>query len=601
MMTKARFGLVSTALSLALGAGSIALFVNACAPMTKPPQIAWNQGWSPEQQAQWYAATQGSRLLPVAWFNALELADSSARFAESANLLRYRLLAGGANGLPVGFAIDDNDDTNLGVTKLRWFAGQSSKQHWVGLNCAACHTGEISFGDKTLRIDGAPSLFDYQQFVEDLDRAIGATRDDPPKFDRFAKSVLATQDTPANRTLLRAALGTMIAWEGRVEKLNATPLRYGYGRVDAFGHIFNKVALFSGAAHPSVNPANAPVSYPFLWDIYRQDKLQWNGIAKNARLSLGGSNYLDYGALGRNSGEVIGVFGDVVTHPGSGLGGYASSLWTNNLIRLETQLSKLKAPVWPTALLGAIDDTPEKRQYIADGKALFGVHCASCHAAQPGTAPYAVKMVPLTPSDPNATDPWMACNAITYRSATGNLENTPSGYVGSGAKLGADAPLAEMLETTVKGSLVGKKGQIIAQTARVFFGVGGRPRVVIEEAVNPRAAILDACFRSASEFMAYKARPLDGIWATAPYLHNGSVANLYELLLPPAQRRKIFKLGTRSYDPALVGYSASDDAPGNGFTFDTTLQGNSNAGHDYGAGGLSPERRRALLAYLRTL
>lgn len=600
MKTSASYGAMPSA--MVIGAASIAILVAACTAGKKPPQVEWAQGWSPQQQSDWYAATQGSRLAPLAWFRALEQAETSQPFAAPANLARYRLIAGPHNDLPVGFAVDDNDDTDLSVTKLRWFAGQSSKEKWVGLNCAACHTGEITYGGKSQRIDGGPALFDYQQFVEDFDKALTATRDNPAKFARFAKATLGTRDTAGNRTLLRAALGRMIDWEGRVEALNATPLRYGYGRVDAFGHIFNKVALFSGAARPVPNAADAPVSYPFIWDIYRHDKLQWNGIAQNARLSLPGGSYLDYGALGRNAGEVIGVFGDVVTRPGNSLAGYKSSLWTDNLIRLETQLATLKAPAWPAALLGPIDDTDAKRQQIADGKALFGSHCASCHAPQPGTAPYKITMVPLTRADPNATDPWMACNAITYRSATGNLQGTPAGYVGNGEKFGTQAPLADMLETTVKGALVGKKGQIIGQTARVFFGVGGRPRVVLAEAATkPRAAILDACYQANSPFMAYKARPLDGIWATAPYLHNGSVANLYELLLPPEQRRKTFRVGTRSYDPDLVGYSTRDDAPGNTFTFDTALPGNSNTGHDYGVASLSPTQRRALLSYLKTL
>ena len=54
--------------------------------------------------------------------------------------------------------------------------------------------------------------------------------------------------------------------------------------------------------------------------------------------------------------------------------------------------------------------------------------------------------------------------------------------------------------------------------------------------------------------LAYKARPLNGIWTGAPYLHNGSVPNLYELLLPAADRSKTFYLGSWEYDPVTVGY-----------------------------------------------
>ena len=52
----------------------------------------------------------------------------------------------------------------------------------------------------------------------------------------------------------------------------------------------------------------------------------------------------------------------------------------------------------------------------------------------------------------------------------------------------------------------------------------------------------------------YKARPLNGIWATAPFLHNGSVPTMYDLLLPVAERPKTFYLGSREYDPEKMGY-----------------------------------------------
>src|SRR5690606_18198960 len=55
------------------------------------------------------------------------------------------------------------------------------------------------------------------------------------------------------------------------------------------------------------------------------------------------------------------------------------------------------------------------------------------------------------------------------------------------------------------------------------------------------------------ELMAYKTQPLAGVWATAPYLHNGSVPNLYELLLPPEQRSVKFWVGNREFDPKHVG------------------------------------------------
>lgn len=581
------------------------------------PATAYYQGWSHDQQNWWYGGTQGSRLMPLSWLRALEQADAAKPFLDAAYLDSFRLLPR-PNALPVGFAIDDNDDTGLTVSKLRWFEGQKAKEQWVGLNCAACHTAQIEYGDKQQRVDGGPSLFDYQSFVEAVDAALKATLAsasasnpaDQARWSRFATAVFAcranepgctdtpggrSRDTPGNRTLLATELGKLIDWEDRVEHLNATPLRYGYGRVDAFGHIFNKVALFTGATAPTPNPADAPVSYPFLWDIYRQDKLQYNGIVAASRIKLGARD-LDVGALGRNTGEVIGVFGDVAVTPNAGIGGYRSSVWADNLENLERELMSLKAPPWP-AMFGPVTGD------VAQGKQIFGGKCASCHAPQPGTAPYKVLLVPLTREDPNGTDPWMACNSVRYTSAPGRLVGTPINYLGNGPRYTTDdAPLADMLATTVKGALAGKKGQIIAQAGRIFLGIDGRPRVVsLEETPDVRGMILDACYAQQSPLMAYKARPLDGIWATAPYLHNGSVASLSQLLLPPAQRLRSFRMGTRQYDPATVGYAVAATAAGNGFVYDTSKVGNASTGHDYGVATMTDPQRQALLAYLKTL
>src|SRR4030095_14281120 len=60
----------------------------------------------------------------------------------------------------------------------------------------------------------------------------------------------------------------------------------------------------------------------------------------------------------------------------------------------------------------------------------------------------------------------------------------------------------------------------------------------------------------------YKARPLNGIWATAPYLHNGSVRNLYELLLPAEERTTTFYVGRREVHPASVGFLSGQPLPG---------------------------------------
>ena len=104
-----------------------------------------------------------------------------------------------------------------------------------------------------------------------------------------------------------------------------------------------------------------------------------------------------------------------------------------------------------------------------------------------------------------------------------------------------------------------------------------------------------------------KAAPRDGVWATPPFMHNGSVPNLYEMLIPAQERSKKFYVG-REFDPVKVGIDTSGKS--GKFLFDTTLRGNSNAGHSFengprGNGVIGPllteQQRWALVEYLKSI
>lgn len=99
----------------------------------------------------------------------------------------------------------------------------------------------------------------------------------------------------------------------------------------------------------------------------------------------------------------------------------------------------------------------------------------------------------------------------------------------------------------------------------------------------------------------YVGEPLDGLWLRAPYLHNGSVPNLHDLLEPPAKRSKVFYRGYDVYDPKNVGFMTQGEAAQReGSRFDTAVRGNGNQGHGYGT-DLSAFKKEALLEYLKTL
>ena len=100
---------------------------------------------------------------------------------------------------------------------------------------------------------------------------------------------------------------------------------------------------------------------------------------------------------------------------------------------------------------------------------------------------------------------------------------------------------------------------------------------------------------------AYQSPPLDGVWLRAPYVHNGSVPNLSDLLKPVDQRPKIFYRGYDVYDPVNVGFVTTGlEAERAGWRHDVTVRGDSNTGHTYGV-GLSAEEKAALVEFLKTL
>jgi cytochrome c peroxidase len=99
----------------------------------------------------------------------------------------------------------------------------------------------------------------------------------------------------------------------------------------------------------------------------------------------------------------------------------------------------------------------------------------------------------------------------------------------------------------------------------------------------------------------YVAAFLDGIWLKAPYLHNGSVPTLRDLLEPAAKRPKVFWRGYDVYDQAKVGFvTDGPEARRIGTRLDTASKGGGNQGHEFGT-GLSANEKDALVEFLKTL
>lgn len=593
----------------------------------------WPQGWAPDKTNAWYTVSQGSRLIPRAWIDALEQPDQQAPFLDPAYIETFRYLPApppGAPGidqscgsdpaLPLGFVLDCQPDSKFSITKLRWKSGQSDTEPWVGLNCSACHTTELTYQGSKVRVDGAPTLADFQSFTEALDKAMHTTLADNDKFQRFAAKVLPAGAPPGDADMLRGELTRLVAWNDQVARLNAAPIRYGFGRLDAVGHIFNRAALLAMADHPEnqlANPADAPVSYPFLWNVPQQNKVEWNGLGTNSPFGAGRGFDFDPGALARNTAEVIGVFGDVTIRANAGLSGYESSVNVQHLVDIEEQLQTLTPPKWPAAF-GAIDE--EKANA---GAALFvSKGCQSCHDAKDPTSlseRYTValqKFHSANPADhPTNTDMWMTCNAVFDQANSGILKGAKVDII-SGTVFADPSFNVGIVENTVANVLLNQKGAVVQAAAAGLLGIDRglptgplalRPAVEVPAKQQRRNKCLNYVEPDPNNpQLVYKGRPLQGIWATAPYLHNGSVVSLYELLLPPSQRRASFYTGTREFDPKNVGF-LPDQSATNSFLFQARdaagkpIDGNSNDGHDYGNAALTDPERWELVEYMKKL
>lgn len=485
------------------------------------------QGIDPADYKRMVHADQGSLLLPLDIFLALETAKGGQAFTDPANILRYRYLPGlktSANpgGLPIGFSRSEQP-----------WQGET----YVGLTCSACHSGLLTYKGTALYMVGAPTQGDFQTMTEELGAALAATLRDPARLAKMADQLGTPPDTLRPRLEREDAL-----LQARL-RINASDLRYGFGRVDAVGQIYNQATSVNLGLPQNATPPVAPVSYPHLWGTGQADVAQWTGFAPN---DIIGSILL------RNVGEVIGVFGRVDVDPGKAA--YPSSINILRLGDLEDWVNKIEPPAWPEDILGAID-----RDLAAEGSALYDRHCKGCHVR---ADPYVDYKATLVSPDELGVDP-----------------------------LAARATLAKA--QTPDGSEKQKLKMLIEQT---FHVVLDHPGEMVEAIIE--GAVLDK-FGKRGGFT-YKARTLNGIWATAPYLHNGSVPTLYDLLSPPEERPATFGLGGWEFDPAQVGLAAYDGA--DGFTFDTSLPGNRNTGHDSRIFGttFSPDQRRALIEYLKT-
>ena len=560
LLVRAAVGALGMSASMAALAG---------APVPAPP-VLLDQAWSPEDRAAYHRTSQGSAVMPYDLFLALEQAGSTALFRADDVSARFGLVTEPADarfnpdGLPIGLV-------KTSVPDGRW------KGDWIGLTCAACHSSELSYKGTRIRIEGGSNhAFDFAGYIAALDEALAATQGDPAKLERTAArmKVSGAAAMEAVRTSLGEAAEAVHQYISR-DAAMATPS--GPGRMDALTLIHNRALGGATDLRENWMAALAPAKPPFLWNAPQSAWVQWTGVASDP--------------LSRNVTESMGVFVRVdLRSDGPAQGLFESTVDVRGQRKIEELLRRLAPPKWPEEVLGAID-----REKAARGRLLFMENCAQCHSTYPHR--WSVPKVDGKRFIENAIVPEAYVGTDPMQFQTPAFGRTPEFLTGV---------LAPWLTPPFKDAALAPSTPMLASAREaVVSRATTRAGLTPQELVDAHGYRYD--WEKPPTQPSYKAGPRDGVWATPPFLHNGSVPSLYDLLTPAKDRPKQFMVG-RDFDPVKVGVDTSG-ASGT-FLFDTTKIGNSNAGHSFQNGPrgggtigrlLADEERWALIEYLKSI
>lgn len=453
----------------------------------------------------------------------------------------------------------------------------------VGVNCTFCHSNEIKLGGKTHFMEGAPNMLNIRGFFQDMFASTAKTMLTPELLEEFlrknnvAGDLKATAETFSSefkkelgltglkqeilgrvlnrldsefyngkktQTLRRAMFENRIVVENRLLKLlqmtyglkqpsNELRLRMrflsasigidpdlattpeGFARTDAFGRIANLVARTKNPI-----PLTATSSVPPMWNIEYRALFHWNANTNSVVM--------------RNIGQSFGL-GALLTNQGApGTAQFDSTSNIHNLHKLEGYLYKIQTPDW-IELGGQVD-----LEKVREGCVTFHQTCAGCHMPNRERVGPQKALIEynLIPAHKIGTDLLYSENQSTpvegqkFKDALFNFTRAVRDRYYERYNV-SRADQAEWERRDLRGpelfrdTIFGEKGH---------FGVSDYMNVE----PDPKPG--------------YPARHLAAVWATAPYLHNGSVPNLYELLKPAHARPKIFFVGNREYNEERLGF-----------------------------------------------
>jgi hypothetical protein len=583
--------------------------------------------------------SQGTATLPMPydWFMSLEKPDASlwATLVKSLFFVNGERLSGNDYLLRFGFIRDEADPKYnpdglpIGFTKTESlnFPGLNIKAEGVGFTCAACHTGHFIAGNggeaKEYIIEGGSATTDLGQLTAAITASLGQTGLSSKipffdgRFDRFSRKVLGTQYSAETKAALSESLANVI--QAAQKTADIVKVQEGFTRLDALNRIGNQVFSKDIDRRENYQAIDAPVNYPFIWTSSWFKWVQYDGSIMRP--------------LVRNVGESMGVTAHVSMLAAKKDGQFQSSVPLQSMVWIESFLKGkafnegLKSPTWPFKAIN------ENDKNVALGKTLYQQHCQGCHL-------------------PVVTDPELSkyLNPIGYMQ-DGQMKYTQDKVLDlvivKQKEIGTDPAQGDVLLTRLvntagnnQGTIeqntkaLGVSGIICAQNTQQAYEnqlFDGKSKVdlidgihikdggnlsfafalgaIVDQTIN---AWFDANFISDPTLrdkfyggrpnclqagQGYKARPLNGVWSTAPFLHNGSVATLKDLICKPQEQRPPYLLlGDIRFDNENLGLLQPNEftktakkyrAKGSLYTdegyfiLDTSIPGNSNQGHSF--------------------
>jgi hypothetical protein len=573
----------------------------------------------------WYSIPQGSHLLKWEVFNTIESENSQELFSSKASLSQYGFLypetpdynstapvydgsyeeqvEGNLNqyGLPLGFVKDKS---------------QLNGRNYLGLTCAACHTGKVTYGENTYYVEAGQANADMIKFLNKLSNALKANKNDWRKLYRFKRrfaqytwSNIDITAWPVNVFSAERYLDSAIEYVSNYAARNTTAVENGPARLDAIGAILNQVHIeHAGKDVSEATPLTAPVSYPYIWNVSSLECVQTNCLASDP--------------VSRNLGEVLGVFGyaniddddnipDTLELIGMTLGLndlFKGTPKVDNLYDLEVTLSKASPPKWPSTF------PPLDTALVDQGYGLYNTNCAGCHTntsdgIDPSelTAPNSIgrqfTKVNKINYDLVGTDEAFAVDYGLRKERSGILGSVIASQAPDSVDPETGIPFGESFPETFNALVLlgADVGAVLNkhQTSLGFIAKAGikYPHMLITDAVAALKVdyALGNVDRAEIQPTAYRAKPLEGIAFTGPFLHNGSVRTLKDLLNAPEDRATSFLVGSTEYDVDGAGYKDEGH-----FLLDTSIRGNGKGGHIYGT-QLSSDNKTALLEYLKSI